>query len=372
MDENILSGGVELLEALKGKIVELDDSRQRVFELNASEEAAEKKISSAEKAKSEEIAKTLKKRQAEIESSFSAQSEQINDRIKKTKAKREKDRNEMVAKRVSSETEGLRSDQKMLKEEIKELCRSKKVPGLYRNRYILALILPGGLLDYLAMLLTCVLIVGIPVGMYFLIPGELKTKLIAIAIFVVVVVLLIFGFAALLKGARGKHEESVREIKRLRTQIKASEKQEKKKGRAIRNDKDESQYDLSKYDEELADLDNQMHSLAEERKAALSRFDGQVSHDIREEIEARYNADITNYKAEYDQAHQEAAAVSERVTALSTELSNNYTAYIGRDMMNVPSVNALIEIISDGEAANVSEAIAVYKKRLEQAAENKQ
>ncbi len=372
MEENILSGGVELLEALKGKIVELDDCRQRIYELNASEEACEKKIASAEKAKSDEIAKTLKKRQTEIETSFSAQSEQINDRIKKTKAKREKDRNNMVEKRVSSETEGLRSDQKMHREEIKELCRSKKVPAVYKNKYILALILPGGLVDYFAILLTCILIVGIPVGMYFLIPGELKIRLIAIAIFVVVVVLLILGFSKLLKGARKEHEESVREIKRLYGRIKASKKQERKKGRAIRNDKDESNYDLSKYDEELVELDNQMHALAEERKAALSRFDGQISHDIREEIEERYNADITNFKADYDAAHSEAAAVSERVTALSTELSNNYTAYIGRDMMNVPSINALIEIINDGEASNVSEAIAVYKKRLAEAAESKQ
>jgi len=49
------------------------------------------------------------------------------------------------------------------------------------------------------------------------------------------------------------------------------------------------------------------------------------------------------------------------------DMSQNYEAYLGKENLKVSVIDSLIEIIDNGGALNISEALEAYKKQLEAA-----
>jgi hypothetical protein len=51
------------------------------------------------------------------------------------------------------------------------------------------------------------------------------------------------------------------------------------------------------------------------------------------------------------------------VKKMTLDISKKYESYLGKDLLKVDKIDALMEIIDKGEAKKISEAISVYKSR---------
>lgn len=362
MESNILSGGLEDLNGLKNILTELDGYKDKSDALVTEEAKLEKTIKNKEKAIADEIAATIKKRKDEIEATYDEQLEKTRSRIKKIRGRKEKSKSAKISERIEAETFQLREEYRQMLLESKAMLKQNKVPSFSNWKLFYALFLPRGMGDLAIIAVTLVVILLIlPCFVYFyVIPEENMIYLILIYFITVI----FFGGLYMLidNGIKDKHKETIKRVYRLRLQIIDNKKKRDKIRKGILKDKDESQYGLDNFDQELSELDNELNSITEQKKEALSVFENTTRMIIGEEIRARSQDELNVLKKEYGQVYVEVRDTEDKIKNLSMETANHYEAYMGKEFMSIDKLNILIDIMTDNDLKTISEAIGYYKE----------
>jgi hypothetical protein len=359
---NVLAGSIDTLNEIKESLLELHGYQAKYTSLSEEEKKLEKSIQAAEKAVSDEIASTTKKRRQEIEGTFDKEIDKTRARIRKLKEKRDKRKNRKMSERIYEETASLREENNRLKLEAKTIFKQKHVPALCNTRLYYALYYPRYLGDIGIVLLTLLATLFIiPCGIYFLL---LKEDRILYLILTYIASVLLFGGSYLLVGSRtkDKHQETMKQVKGLRSQIRSNDKKMAAIKRSIKKDLDESGYGLENFDEELARLGQEEAEIATQKKEALLTFDNTTSQVIAAEIKGRHEDKLAALKSEYNTVCGEAGRAADKVKALTIKIASEYEPFIGKDLMSLERLDALSNIIQAGNASNISEALAIYRQ----------
>ncbi|MBR5733238.1 MAG: hypothetical protein IKX80_07360, partial [Lachnospiraceae bacterium] len=258
---NILNAGAEVLREIKARVLELDELKVRVSDLAEKQQQLDKDISAKQKSMDGEISSTLTKRRAEVEKSFDETIEQTRGRIKNVKAKRDKFKGTKVDERVSAETAELNEQIRGLKQDVRGIYSREHISRLFNNNYFFTMYMPDGLGDFLIILLSVVILLALPFGVYTFLPETAKKPLVLVAIYAGVIVLALLIFTLIFKFVKEKHAEALKQAKLLRDKIERIKKRIGKMEKSIRKDKDESQYGPEKYDEELSGLELELDDI---------------------------------------------------------------------------------------------------------------
>ncbi len=361
---NILSGNIDNLNEIKEDLLELHGYQAKYDHLTEEEQKLEKSILSTEKAISEEIAATTKKRRQEIEDTFDKQIDKTRARIKKLRDKRDKRKNSKVSERIHEETAPLREENNRLKLEAKTVFKQKHVPSYCNTKLYYALYYPRHFADIPVILGTLFMTLFlIPCGIYFLV---LKEEGILYLILTYIACVILFGGIYLLVGnhTKDKNPEAMKQVRNLRFQIRSNHKKMDVIKRSIKKDRDESGYGLENFDEELARLGNEEAEIADQKMDALLTFDNTTSQVIAAEIAGRQEDKLVALRADYDTACGEAGRAADKVKALTIKIAREYEPFIGKDLMSPERLDALISIIQAGNATNISEALAFYRQNM--------
>lgn len=360
MDGNILSGGMEVLQSIKEKIIELNNNKEKKESLLVAETKLEKGIQSKEKALTDEIVSTTKKRKEEIESTFNSQIDTVRSRIKKIRGKKEKSKSAKVKERIALETADLREEKKQMEQEIKGIFKQDKIPSFCNSRLFYALYMPKGIGDFFIILLTLLIILlGIPSLIYFVLLPEEKLVYLPI-IYVISVILFGVPYMLIENNIKDKHIESLRKVRLIRSNITVNKKQQDKVKKKILKDKDESKYGLDKFNNELQELEREINSITEKKQDALTLFENTTRFVIGEEIKLRYVDEIKTLKHEYDNTYNEIRMLEESIKNLTMEVSSNYEVYLGKEFMSIEKLDLLADVMSDNNLSTISEAIKLY------------
>jgi len=365
MDEsNLLLAGVDKLNEIKENLIELYRYKDKNDDFILELKKFEKNIQSLEKAKTDEIQTTVKKRRSEIEEAYDKQLDKIKADMKKVKDKRDKKKNKKVSERIEEETASLREENRRLKLEAKTLFRQKNVPSFCNTGLYYALYYPRYFRDIIVILFALLLTLFIiPCGIYFYVLPEEKIIYLAVLYIATVIV---FGGLYLLIGnkTKDKHGDVIRQGKKLRQDIIGNKKKINGIKRSIKRDLDESTYGLEDFDEELARLDREAQDLAAKKKEAVMTFENTTAQIISAEIGKQYDEKISGLKAEYDKIKEQTTAADEKIKALTLKIAGEYEPYLGKDLITLDNIASLINIIEAGNASNISEAIQFYRKNM--------
>lgn len=362
-DVNILNGGIEQLNEIKTTIQKLDELKNYTRELSAKQRQLEKEMASRQKAMDNEISTTVASRQAVVEKSFDEQITKTRETLKSVKSKRDKYKGTKVNERVTDETAELHERIRSLKQDLKGIFTSQHISRMFNTKYFFSLYMPEGIGDFLVILLSIAVVLGIPVLVYFLVlPAQAQKLIILVGMYLVVVLLALLIFTLIFKNVRNKHIAGFQEAKGIRNEIKRTRRTISKMEKSIRRDKDESSYGLEKYDEEMVALDKQIDQIVTEKKQALTEFETQTKKNIIDEIKNRFATELDTIKAQNESAYNEQREAEAQIKNLELEVSSRYTAYIGKENLSVATINSLIEIINGGEATTIADALTHYKQ----------
>ncbi len=362
MESNILSGGLEDLNGIKGIILELNSYKDKNDILVTEESKLEKTIKNKEKAITDEIAGTIKKRKDEIEATYNDQIEKTRARMKKIRSKKEKSRSAKVTERIETETIQLSEEYRQLVLESKAIFKQNKIPAFYNSRLFYALFMPKGIGDIAIIIMTLIVIlIVIPCTVYFYILPEENMIYLILVYFITVI---FFGgiYMRIDNNTKEKHIDSFKKVYRIRCQIHENKRRRNKIKISILSDKDESQYGLENFNQELSELDQELKSITEQKKEAMVAFENTTRFVIGEEIKLRNQEELAAQKKEYGEVYVEIKETEEKIKALSMEIANVYEAYLGKEFMSVEKLNILADIITDNNLKTISEAIAFYKE----------
>ena len=355
----------EFLADARRAVDELSLLKDREEHLKHDERGAEKALEAEKKQISETIAQTVRKRQEEINSSYDKEIVKGQDRLKKARQKREKAKNQGVSARIEEETEELHAHNSELKSQMKILFQQDRVPAFCRTGLYYSLYFPrriGELLIFICWVLIC--FGAIPCGAYYLIPERQPWHLAVIYVLAVI----LFGGSYVLVGNRTKlrYIEALKQGRNIRDLMQGNKKKIRVITTTIRRDRDDARYNLEKYDDDIARIEQELQEITGKKKEAVNTFEQVTKLIISDEIEGNGRARVEALQAEYDEVSKALSEVETEIKEKTLEITDRYEPYLGREFLDAARIAELTALIQGGSASNLTEAIAIYRENKKQ------
>ena len=143
MGQAITDYGKFLAEAREA-VDSLNCDQNTYDQLAAEEIRLERELEAAKKAVADNISQTTRKRRDEISSDYDQEIGKGQERLKKARAKREKEKNRGMKERIADETSELREHNRELKLQMRTMFQQAGVPGLCNSPSTMRCFIPGG------------------------------------------------------------------------------------------------------------------------------------------------------------------------------------------------------------------------------------
>ena len=106
-----------------------------------------------------------------------------------------------------------------------------------------------------------------------------------------------------------------------------------------------------------------MSETAAKKKEALNTFETVTKNIIIDEITASNRDKLEVLKETCEFQEKELETLREELKTQNLFITDRFGTYLGREFLDPKRLDALADIIQNGTAANLSEAIEEYKKR---------
>lgn len=350
------------LEDAKEAVLELNDFSKKEDQLRQEVAKLEKSLAAEKKAVNDNINSTVKKRRDAIQSSYDAEIGKLQDKLKKTKARREKAKNQGMKERIKEETMELHEHNRELKVRMKTLFQSDRVPFICNTNFYYAMYFPRGVKEVFSLLLTFGICFGlIPYGVYLLLP-EKKTLYLAMIYGAAV---LIFGGIYILVGnlTKDRHLNALKEGRAIRSLIASNNKKIAVITSSIKKDRNEKVYDLEKYDDDIAQLNQDLEETTQKKKDALNTFENVTKTIITDEIMGNSRTKLDALAASQQEAEDRLRYTETIIKEKKIYITDTYESYLGKEFLVPEKLEELKKIMENGTAVNLSEAIEEYRNR---------
>lgn len=357
---NLLASNVDYLKDGLAVLGELDRARENREQLENSLKALEREIAGEEKACSDEIEITLKKRREEISASFDREIRNDQEKVRKVRAEREKAKDKGVAGRIEAETADLREENRKTKEEIWAVLKQNHLPRLCNTKMYFGIFSPKGIVEYLIFSLTFLVVTALlPLLIFQVLPVTGAYSMLVICFLCYLVFFLCYQFVA--RKTRMNKWQAISQVRALRDKIRANNRKIKAVKNVILKDKNEQGYNLEKFDEEIQNLETEVKRSMDEKKEALTAFEETTRTMLMEEINGRYQEKITALIARKDETDKSLKEADSLVKDINKHITANYEAFLGKDYVTERALQDMIVLMEEKGASTVAEALALYK-----------
>ena len=339
-------------------VQELSASKNSLDKIRLDEKRLEKDLEAEKKAVADAISLTVKKRMEEINGSYDKEIAKGQDRLKRVRSKREKAKSQGIKERIAEETKELHDDNRELKLQMKTTFQKDRVPRFCKSTWYYSLYFTRGFSEFLILLVTILIcFLAVPYGIYMLLPEKSTYCLIGIYFAVVVV----FGGIYILINNKVRHQEALKQGRKIRDLMRTNHKKIRVITNSIRRDRDEAVYDLEKYDDEIAQIEQDLSDITSKKKEALNTFEKVTKTIISDEIAGASREKIERLEEELLRASEEAKEAEVKVKEQTLFITDNYESYLGTEFMVPEKLDELADFIRMGKATTISEAEALYR-----------
>lgn len=357
--QNILYGNVSDIENITSLVIARDKVRNEIASLTNEKQRLEKDVVAEEKQLSENIDSTLKKRREQVVSNFDKELGKSQDRLKKVRNDRGKAKNKKIAERIKEETAGLVVENKNLHEEIRTYYKQKGVPVFLDNTLVYSLYFPRCAKELIILALT--FFIGLIVFPSVVVILSGVTGIVKIFVTLFMMALFLGAYVLGYNYTRVRNKEAFSDMLVKHSAVRKNEGKISRIKKNIKKDKDEDQYGLHEFDEDIEELEEVIGDIVKKKNEALSEFEKSTKADIVEEITNRDMPKIEKIKKEIAETSLKLKELEQKQKDMSINLSTNYGAYIGEENMNKERLFMLEKLITDGQASNIGEAVNIIK-----------
>ncbi len=369
MAENVFKKDKAFLEKLLEEVTEKDNLAEEIAADKKEIKALEGSIVSEEKSIKNEIATTTSKRRNEIEGKFGKELYQLAGEKKSAESSRSKEKTRQVEKRVKHETKHLSDENKDYKKDFNRYLRENRVPLICRSEWFYWLYMPTCLKDVL-MLILCMGIdlAGVPFLLVTILKAtafaeyeDYRVKLLSIIIWAAWDILWIVVYFIVYINIKMKYIDVLKSCSDLRRKMQRNEKHMNEIKKSINKDDDEGQYNLDEQDKAIDDLNTREEELNYDKKKALEKFEKDTVPAIEEEILKRRQPKVDADKERLEELRKSIEPKESDLDKMEKKIAQNYSSYIGSDMVKQDTIKKLIKVFDLGYADNVADAVEYYK-----------
>lgn len=363
MAENTYTESIDFLVNARDDLKNYDAMADQLDDLKSQEKKLSRNIASEDKSITNEIANTIKKRRQDIIKTFDDRLDDNRSRRKSTLNSRNKKKAQRMNARIEEETSDYVRDNKHLDSEMNTMLKKNNVTTFVGTKIYSIMFMPS-VSEYLfALLALAIYFAGIPALLILIAKGSFMKKAAgwAVTVFgVLVVVALALLYILIFKNTKIEHPEVIKEARSIRNKMNANKRKVKSIKNSISKDEDESMYNLSAYDEKLAEFDAEAEKIAADKTDALQEFEEDTTKRITDEINEKRLPKLEEMQAGKAALDAQIQGLEQQFDQLASLINEKYKPVFGEELCDLDSVNNLITYMSDERAKTVSEAIALH------------
>ena len=350
------------LEDAKQAVTELSEFSSRENALRQEEQRLERTLEAEKKAVSDSVNATVKKRREEIVRSYDSEIGKLQEKLRKTRTRRERAKNQGIKDRIKEETQELHEHNRELRVRMRTLFQADRVPFYCGSGFYYSLYFPRGVKEILTLLITgAVCFLAVPSGIYLALPQK-KTLFLALLYGAAV---FIFGGVYVLIGnvTKDRHMKALKEGRTIRSLIASNNRKIRVITASIRKDRDEAIYNLEKYDDEIAQMEQELEQITRKKKEALSTFENVTKTIITDEIAGNSRQKIEELTMAHQEAQERLRYTETVVKEKKLFITDTYESYLGKEFLHPDKLDELKKILENDTAVNLSEAIEIYRSQ---------
>ena len=349
---SFIRSALELLRKKDEVSHEETDCRDEVAKAEGTLESISRNIASLAASRQNE-------RRQEIESEFDEQHKIIDKEASDTREERAKAKEEAIEERIQKENAPRAQENSQLKLNVAQLYADNNISKPFRGRVASALFFPENLIDWaIDGVFALVLCIFVPL----IISTGLKGHPAALSIVIGLYALALFAvYQFILHSKMFKNRDVLDQAKGMRQQIKQNDKVMKSVAKEIREDTDESQYNLGIYDEQLSALHERSKAVDNARVEALRVFEEETVEKIQDEVAAEHEDERCIAEEDRQAAEQRLQEVSGRMTEVEDEIHGVYESVLGEDLMSESRLSELEQFCRIHPALGIAEAIDGFR-----------
>lgn len=354
-EKNILNGGAEELKEVKQMLEKRQEAKLQTQQCAAQEQKLEKQIAGEERQIKIEIEQTVTKRRNEITRSYDKEIAKEKEVLKGVKGKRDKAKSKGMKERMESETAHLAEENRGLHGEIRTAFGNRGIPAYCDSAWFYALFMPKRIKEFVAFILAAIAaLVVLPNILIFVIGGRWWLKII---VYILTVLLVAAVYVTIYLFTKDKDSSILTDMREKRNRISDNEKEIRKIRRDIRKDKDDSVYHLDEFDEKIKASEQTISDIVVKKNEALAEFENTTKSAIENEITGREQEKMNGLREELGKLKQARGESEQKEQEIALFIASHYEALLGKDMMTPDKIEEMIRLLSEGQAATVSEAI---------------
>ena len=358
--EGSASENILFLKEAKKTLKKLDDAKQLRSRLSVEDKRLERQVAAAEKALSDEIGSMVRTRKEAITSSYDKELAADQEKLRRLRMKRERAKSQGKAERVREETSELDDETRVLRTRLATLFRQNAIPRFCNSRFFYALYMPRDFWDWvIAVLIFLIAFLAVPCGAFW--GFKLENPLVLAGIYFGDITVVSFIYLTVNSRLKLPNLSVLRQGRDMRRHLKSNMKKRRVIIASIRKDRTDDYYDLESYNYEIAKLEAELEKVASRKQEALATFEAVTKRVISDEITEAGREELEALKAAYRENKEHFRKVDGRVREFTIQLTDQYEGYLGKDFLTYDRLDALMEILEQGRASTISEAIVAYR-----------
>ena len=132
---------------------------------------------------------------------------------------------------------------------------------------------------------------------------------------------------------------------------------------SIKRDRNENVYDLEKFDDEIAQLNQDLEETSQKKKDALNTFENVTKTIITDEIMGNSRPKLEALAGKEQEAEDRLRYTETVIKEKKIYITDTYESYLGREFLVPEKLEELKKIMENGTAVNLSEAMEEYRNR---------
>ena len=346
----------KFLEEARLAVIKEAELRKQEEELGVQEAERRQELMAEEQSLKDNIERTVQNRRKELSDNFDDEIARERDAVKRAQSKKERAKSIGKQERIASESAPLEDKRTEIKRTLRELFRKNGVPSIFRSKLYYALYWPQHFAEWMKILLfVAALFVALPCGIYFFaLPERLRN-----------IPALVLIYTAIGTRSKLRYLETLKEGRRMQNELTALARELKKLKKRIQRDKSDEPYALDSYDSEISAAEQRLEETQQKKQAAMQKFEAETSGIIAKELSGEAEPRITQKKSAYEETHSRLTEIGKERQAAALRLAEAYEPLLGKEFMSEEKIEALKNIMDNGTATNLAEAVEQYRNRQE-------
>lgn len=356
-----MAEGISKLNEIMDKLNEKEATTKEVSDVVNKGKQLEKDLSNEKSKISEEITNTVKK---ELIAATASEDEIIaleNSNIRETKSKREKAKSKGIKERIEYETSEYSNSNKEIKYNIRKSLKENNLPLYCDSDWFYIMYCPLGTIEFAIKI--AVFIIGL-----FAVPGILLAvinpwwlwKIIWWAVIDAIFVLL---YITIYLFTKDKDSGTLEDVRELRERYEDNEKKIREISRNIKNDTDESQYNLGQFDEEIKRAEVNLEEAVLKKQDKQKVFEEETKQQIIDNINEKYREILEEKQSNINKLLESYNELSAKQKSIEEDISQNYEVYISKKYMTKANITKMISLIENNQAINIGAALRILDNK---------